>query len=116
MRRFVLSLALFSALLAACGGGAVDSTTGGTEPAATASTGSVTEDSAADEAPADEPDTSDQSDDTATVDPPAPPPEPQETDFDGPAAADFTIDLNRTGTFTLSEEARPVYLVFWAEW
>ena len=29
---------------------------------------------------------------------------------------DFTIDLNATGTFTLSEEARPVYMVFWAEW
>lgn len=32
------------------------------------------------------------------------------------AAPDFTLALGDGGTFVLSEEARPVYLVFWAEW
>ncbi len=34
----------------------------------------------------------------------------------GDAAPDFTLGLGDGGTFVLSEEARPVYLVFWAEW
>lgn len=29
---------------------------------------------------------------------------------------DFTLALGDGGTFVLSQEARPVYLVFWAEW
>lgn len=35
---------------------------------------------------------------------------------DGPAAPDFTLALGDGGTYTLSEGAKPVYLVFWAEW
>ena len=36
---------------------------------------------------------------------------------EAPATApDFTLALGDGGTFVLSEEARPVYLVFWAEW
>jgi hypothetical protein len=31
-------------------------------------------------------------------------------------APDFALGLGDGGTFVLSEEARPVYLVFWAEW
>jgi hypothetical protein len=31
-------------------------------------------------------------------------------------APDFTLELGEDGTFTLSEGAKPVYLVFWAEW
>jgi hypothetical protein len=31
-------------------------------------------------------------------------------------APDFTLELGKGGTFTLSEGAKPVYLVFWAEW
>lgn len=31
-------------------------------------------------------------------------------------APDFTLDLGDGGTFVLSETAKPVYLVFWAEW
>ncbi len=34
----------------------------------------------------------------------------------GPPAPDFTLALGDGRSFTLSEEARPVYLVFWAEW
>lgn len=32
------------------------------------------------------------------------------------AAPDFSLQLGSGGTFTLSEEARPVFMVFWAEW
>lgn len=31
-------------------------------------------------------------------------------------APDFTLALGNGGTFTLSEESRPVFMVFWAEW
>jgi hypothetical protein len=31
-------------------------------------------------------------------------------------APDFTLDLGDGGSFTLSQGAKPVYLVFWAEW
>ena len=31
-------------------------------------------------------------------------------------APDFALGLGDGGTFVLSEETRPVYLVFWAEW
>lgn len=34
----------------------------------------------------------------------------------GEAAPDFALDLGNGGTFVLSEEARPVFMVFWAEW
>jgi hypothetical protein len=31
-------------------------------------------------------------------------------------APDFTLALHGGGSYTLSEENRPVYLLFWAEW
>ena len=35
---------------------------------------------------------------------------------DRPLAPDFTLELGDGGAYTLSEGAKPVYLVFWAEW
>jgi hypothetical protein len=35
---------------------------------------------------------------------------------DGDAAPDFTLALGEGGEFTLSDEQKPVYMVFWAEW
>jgi hypothetical protein len=32
------------------------------------------------------------------------------------AAPDFTLALHGGGSYTLSDENRPVYLLFWAEW
>ena len=48
---------------------------------------------------------------TATVEVPEERPE-------GPAAPDFTLALNADGatTFVLSQEVKPVFMVFWAEW
>lgn len=36
--------------------------------------------------------------------------------FDGPPAPDFELVLEDGSTFRLSDEQKPVYLVFWAEW
>jgi hypothetical protein len=36
--------------------------------------------------------------------------------FDGPSAPDFELLLNDGSTFRLSDEEKPVYMVFWAEW
>ena len=35
---------------------------------------------------------------------------------EGRDAPDFTLALGEGGTLTLSEEHRPVFLLFWAEW
>lgn len=35
---------------------------------------------------------------------------------EGRDAPDFTLALSEGGSFTLSEEHRPVFLLFWAEW
>ncbi|MGH8923505.1 MAG: hypothetical protein ACRDWA_02490 [Acidimicrobiia bacterium] len=32
------------------------------------------------------------------------------------SAPDFSLDLGNGGNFTLSNENRPTYLLFWAEW
>lgn len=46
-------------------------------------------------------------DETLTPRPPVP---------DGPAAPDFTLALGDGRSFTLSEESKPVFMIFWAEW
>ncbi|MEX1038554.1 MAG: hypothetical protein WDZ96_06845 [Acidimicrobiia bacterium] len=38
------------------------------------------------------------------------------TTSDRELAPDFTLELGEGGSYTLSDGARPVYLVFWAEW
>jgi hypothetical protein len=38
------------------------------------------------------------------------------TDDASPVAPDFELALAGGGSFRLSAEAKPVYLVFWAEW
>ncbi|MFN2486608.1 MAG: hypothetical protein ABR609_08390 [Acidimicrobiia bacterium] len=39
-----------------------------------------------------------------------------ETTVPSASALDFTLVLGSGDTFTLSEERRPVFLLFWAEW
>jgi hypothetical protein len=40
-------------------------------------------------------------------------PQPQ---IEGQAAPDFVLTLGDGSAFSLSDEQKPVYLVFWAEW
>ena len=35
---------------------------------------------------------------------------------DAPPAPDFTLALGDGTSFTLSEESKPVYMIFWADW
>lgn len=41
--------------------------------------------------------------------------EPEATP-EGPPAPDFTLALEPSGEFILSQEVKPVFMVFWAEW
>jgi len=35
---------------------------------------------------------------------------------EGRTAPDFALALEPSGEFVLSQEAKPVYMIFWAEW
>lgn len=115
MRRFIYIITLMALVLSACGGSTV-STTDGTVDTPTATENPVSSSSPTTDVP-DSGDTTDSDDgpdaaESTTTEATA----AAVTDFDGPAAADFSINLAGGRTFSLSEEARPVYLVFWAEW
>jgi hypothetical protein len=99
--------AAFVLALAACSvdGGTPDNAT--TAAVATDSTTTTLESSSTTE-------TAGGGDGTSTSTTPAasdPPPQ-----IEGPAAPDFTFALADGSTFSLSDEQKPVYLVFWAEW
>lgn len=53
---------------------------------------------------------------TDTTGPSASEPDASPSGVDGPTAPDFSLVLSDGSTFTLSEGAKPVYMVFWAEW
>jgi hypothetical protein len=94
MRRNLVLLAMIMALVgAACGG--AGSSSDGTSPSS----------------PSTSPATTGQQPPTTADGEPAQKPE-------GPLAPDFTLALGADGseTFVLSQEAKPVYMVFWAEW
>ncbi len=106
MRRWIVAVAFFGLVLAACGGATVQSTFDTVPTSPTTAAPSTTE--AAD--PGDST--------TSTTDPP----ETTTTTsapvvVDGPPAPDFTLVLgDGEGEFVLSAEQKPVYMVFWAEW
>lgn len=102
----VVGLALVAA---ACGGGdgetvtpaeATPTTQGGDATPATAS-------------PSTEPGTSPATEPTEATQPSAERPAPDPT---REIAPDFSLPLGDGSTFVLSEEIRPVFMVFWAEW
>lgn len=41
---------------------------------------------------------------------------PAESSFDGPPAPDFELALSDGSVFKLSDEQKPIYVIFWAEW
>lgn len=53
---------------------------------------------------------------TGATNAPTTPPQPSTTLSDRPLAPDFTLALGDGGAYTLSEGAKPVFMVFWAEW
>jgi len=94
VRRLVIALALVAA---ACGGSAATTPdpSGDTAVAATPSSDSTSDAGG---------DSTSSGDSTDRVRP------------DGPDAPEFTLALGEGGSFTLSQEQKPVYMVFWAEW
>ena len=100
------AVAAFAVVAAACGSG--------TEPTAINLGGTDTE--AAPAAPAVPSETTSPADGGAAETTP-PGTETARQRPDGPDAPDFTLALSGPGgTFSLSDEARPVFMVFWAEW
>ncbi|MGF1665832.1 MAG: hypothetical protein ACFCVC_06130 [Acidimicrobiia bacterium] len=107
MKAHLRSVALVGALamiLAACGGG----------EAAIAPDDSPATSTAPGAAPAPSPSPSSGAASPAPSDPGAGAQSP--ADPDAALAPDFTLPLGEGGEFALSEEALPVYMVFWAEW
>jgi hypothetical protein len=101
MRRVIVSIA-FALLAGACGGSDTGRTAAPTTTTIATSTPSTTEAPGTTGAPGT---TSIPGATTTTRVPP-----------DGEAAPDFTLALGDGGTFTLSDEQKPVYMIFWAEW
>ena len=108
MRKLILA-AVLALILAACGGdadpvsSAAPSTSTDATDSAPSSTAETTSPEAGDELPAE----------TAA---PTESTEASAPSFDGPAAPGFELALNDGSTFRLTDEEKPVYMVFWAEW
>ena len=122
MQRSLFALVIaFALILGACAGTQDTATqqtgdVGGEQPSSTiddTASAEAPSSSEAPEAPDSDPMPSDteSSDDTEAPASTNPPPE-------GPVAPDFTLALGADGseTFMLSQEAKPVFMVFWAEW
>ena len=107
MRTSVIGLLLFAVLGVACGGGndPAGSATGTDSGASTVGTMSAESPGTQGAPDATEP----PAEDAESVAAPTP-------RLDGPSAPDFTLPLAGGGEFTLSAAAKPVYMVFWAEW
>ncbi|MFP4552738.1 MAG: hypothetical protein ACLFRT_02675 [Actinomycetota bacterium] len=99
MPRLIISMIILSLAIGACASSAESGTTSTADPM----TPSTTESSPDPTEPPDEVTTTSQ-------------PEATGTTSNRPLAPDFTLELGDGGTYTLSEGASPVYLVFWAEW
>jgi hypothetical protein len=116
IRRLALALGLVM-VITACGGDDGSTDTGAQPTAAT--THAAADDSMADEAMDDDPMDDESMEDTgadAGSETPADDGAADLPTIEGPAAPDFTLALGDGGTYTLSEAAKPVYMVFWAEW
>lgn len=106
MRKLLLSVAV-ALVLAACGDTADESAATTTT---TPDVAVVTDDSATAAAPTTAASAEDETETTAA------PADDAVPSFDGPPAPDFELALADGSTFVLSDEQKPVYLVFWAEW
>ena len=107
-------VAAFGLVVAACGGTDTGDSaeTPSTTVGATATTATPQDDGAVDTT-ATTAGESDGGEDSTTTTTAATEPPPV---VDGPDAPDFALALASGETFVLSDEQKPVYLVFWAEW
>lgn len=102
MKRLVVVAATFSLLVAACAPSTSESTEGTSSPSSstiqqdTSTTGAGSSGSTA-------------PDSTNAPDTSRPP-------LEGPVAPNFTLALATGEDFVLADAAKPVYMVFWAEW
>ena len=109
MRKLALLLAA-GLLVSACGGS--ETTSDPSEPAPTDAPVTSATDSTvpeAIEAPATEAP-------PAAEEPPASEAPAAAPSFDGPPAPEFELTLADGSTFSLADEEKPIYMVFWAEW
>ena len=109
-QRLAILLTALALVAAACGGGAADVSS----PAESPSTTGAGDAAPATTAPAAEPSTSpatEPDEETTQPEPERPAPDPNRE-----IAPDFDLLLSDGSTFVLSEETRPVFMVFWAEW
>ena len=112
MNRFVLALPLVLAVLfTACGGDDAAEEPAGQADSPAATVGPADSGDGGDGVEAGDADQSEESDDGPGDAAPA-----ETGGIDGPAAPDFVLALGDGGSYTLSDGAKPVYLVFWAEW
>lgn len=108
--RIVPLLIGFALVVAACGGGAADTATSVERPSASGGSNAATTSAV----PSTEPGTPPATEQTGETTQPAaerPAPDPNRE-----IAPDFDLLLSDGSTFVLSEETRPVFMVFWAEW
>lgn len=112
MKRTVVGLLLSALVLVACGTAAPETSS---EPA-TADATTNSEAPAATEALVEESPDNPGSEQVESTDPPA----PESTSIalvpDGPAIPSVTLELDDGTSIVLAEHARPIMLVFWAEW
>lgn len=105
-----LILITFALVAASCGGSDEPAAASTAAPESVASPGDVVTTAPATTAPT----VTAATGDTETA--AAPPVTEAGPSFDGPPAPDFELVLSDGSTFTLSDEQKPVYVVFWAEW
>lgn len=105
VKRILPPLFVLALVAVACGGTSEEqprSTSGTESPVSTVAQDSNT--------------TATQAADDTTATTAAAPSEPSAPRAEGPNAPDFTLALDAGGEFVLSQEVKPVYMVFWAEW
>ena len=104
--RTTAAIALFALVVAGCGDDAPQTASTVTSSSST-TTSTVASTTTAGDTTAPAATSSTTSEATTTTTRPRP---------EGDDAPDFTVELGEGGTFTLSEEQKPVYMIFWAEW
>ena len=108
MRKLLMTV-VFALVVAACGGDAEPVSS--VAPSSSADTTEGAPSSTAESSP-----TETSTEPSAETAAPSESTEASGPSFDGPPAPTFELALSDGPTFRLSDEEKPVYMVFWAEW